>query len=306
MSSIFVVPFTLFCQFFFGCEADPRSNIRVEQISAGYILSGIPEPRKQEESEEASKYKAALDSNKLSQLSSVFNEMIDEMHSGKLIEVGLVLRSAILFNKIKDMLKAEGLERVVGQRLLSRLERSFDDFITSSSGREIKQNISPFKAKTLLHDIIDALKKDTHPDQSILDTLEDEHLFVASLIRRIAFKPVFEYVKFSINGEKDTLIESDGDRLAEIIEIMIELIIDEGGKEINFRISEDEGAVDIEIDGGLIPRLLIEACHQKRMLIRRLNWINGSFSLKHRERSAIIDLTLPTLKQVKSTQAPPA
>lgn len=123
-----------------------------------------------EESEEASRYEATLDSNKLGRLFSAFNEMIDEMHSGKLIEVGLVLRSAILFNKIKDMLKAEGLERVVGQTLLSRLERSFDDFITSSSGREIKQNLVRFEAKYLPHHIIDTLKENIHADPSILDT----------------------------------------------------------------------------------------------------------------------------------------
>lgn len=108
-------------------------------------------------------------------------------------------------------------------------------------------------------------------------------MFVTSLIRSIAFKSVFENVKFSLTGEKDVLIESDLGRLTEIVDIMIELMTDEGSKEIVFSILEYERAIHIAIDGGLIPGFLVEACHQKRMLIRRLNWINGSFSLKNRK-----------------------
>ncbi len=257
-----------------------------------------------EESEEASKYEEVLDSEKLNRLFSAFNAMIDEMHSGKLIEVGLVLRSAILFNKIREMLKAEGLESVVGQALLTRLERSFDDFIVSSSGREIKQNVMRFEARALIHHIIDALKEDIHADPSILETLEDDHLFITSLTRRIAFKPVSKYVKFSLTCEKDVLIESDWNRLSEIIDIMVELMIDEGSKEIAFSISEGEGAIHITIDGGLTPKLLADDCYQKRSLIRRLRWINGSFNLRNQEDSTIIDLEIPSLTQEMSMQAP--
>jgi len=246
-----------------------------------------------EESGEASRYETAFDSNKLNRLFSAFNEMIDQMHSGKLIEVGLILRSAGLFNKIRKMLKADGLDSVVGEALLSRLERSFGDFITSGSGRAIQQDRTRFEAGELLTQLIGRLKEDIHSDQSILDTLDDEKQFISALIRRIAFKQEFTQVKFMLSDEKDVWIESDRERLEEVIDIIIEMMSHEGSREISFATTENNGVVHITIDGGLIPRCLISDGYQKRMLARRLDWLQGVLSLTSREDSVAVNLAIP-------------
>lgn len=246
-----------------------------------------------EESAEATRYQTALDPDKLSQLSAAFDKMIDQMHSGQLIEVGLVLRSALLFNKIKEMLNAEGLECVVGQGLLSRLERAFDDFITACSGRDVKYTAERVEIGDLLRQVIETRKQDLHADQSILDTLDDERQFIAALTRRIAFKPALEAVNLNISRQQEIWIETDRQRLVEIVDIFIDLLTDAGSSDIVFRPGETAGTIHLEIDGGVIPRALVEAGRQKRMLTRRLSWINGDFGLENRGNALVIDVTLP-------------
>lgn len=246
-----------------------------------------------EESAEASKYTATLDSKKLGQIFKTFNDMIDEMNSGKIVEGLLVHRSAALFSVIKHMLEVEGLEHAVGQTLITRLQRLLDDFIQDSGGLEIKSDLSVFEVGTFINSIIKTLTKDIRTDKSILNILDDDQAFITSLIERIACKSIFNKVEFSIIADSSVLIQSDRERLAEIIEIIIELMVEGGSRKIVFHISQNKNKIIIAIDGGLIPRLLVTECHQKRSLKRRLDWINGSFCLKTQKDLTMIVLTIP-------------
>jgi glyoxylase-like metal-dependent hydrolase (beta-lactamase superfamily II) len=246
-----------------------------------------------EESAEASKYAATLDSKKFGQIFRTFNDMIDEMNSGKIVEGFLVYRSAALFSVIKHMLEVEGLEHAAGQTLITRLQRLLDDFIQDSGGLEIKNDLSVFDVGTFINSIIMTLTKDIRADQSIFNILDDEQAFITSLIERIACKSIFNKVEFSIIADSGVLIQSDRERLAEIIEIIIELMVEEGSRKIVFNLSQNENKIIIAVDGGLIPRLLVTECHQKRSLKRRLGWINGSFCLKTRKDLTMIVLTIP-------------
>jgi|WetSurMetagenome_2_1015567.scaffolds.fasta_scaffold00012_60 glyoxylase-like metal-dependent hydrolase (beta-lactamase superfamily II) len=243
-----------------------------------------------EESEAALNYAASLDSGKLGELFSTFNEMAEQMHSGRLIELKLIIKSAVLFNRIKCMLKSEGLECVVGKTLLGRLERLFDDYIEDASGRDIKQDITIVEARSFLKGFTDALKEDVHADESIFDTLDDEKAFVKSLIRRMAYKAVYKDVNFVIDEGPEVMIRSDRGRLEEILEIIVEAMVEEGSKQIVFSVSENEGSVSISIEAGLIPGILMNDGYQKRAMLRRVGWIDGSLSLKAGEDSAVVAL----------------
>lgn len=268
---------------------------------ANEIMSGMAESLRHvlyyleylEESEEASKFSTTFDSKKLAQVFSLFNEMVDDMNSGKLLEGGLVLRSAVLFSNMKALFHAEGLDLIAGQRLMARLERLLDDFIEDSGGREVKKSLSVFQAGEFLNEIIGALQTDIHADNSIFDVLDEDHAFLKSLVQRIAYKSVFKNIAFDIAGQQDALIETDRTRLAEVIEIIAELMVEQGSMKIAFDVSTSGQTITIAIDVGLIPIFLLSDCYQKRSLIRRLNWIDGCFGLKTRGASTIILLTLP-------------
>jgi glyoxylase-like metal-dependent hydrolase (beta-lactamase superfamily II) len=246
-----------------------------------------------EESSEASNYAASLDLEKLGELFSMFDQMVDEMSSGKLIEMSMMLKSAVLFNKIRALLHSEGLECVVGQRSLSRLERLFDDYIEDSSGREIKRDMLRYKVRSLLKELVGMLKEDVHADESIFDTLDDEKAFVKSLIRRMAYRDVYKGVSLLIEDAEALIIRSDLGRLQEVIEIIIEAMVQDGSRAISFFVSEGKDTIDISVDGGLIPEIFLTDCYQKRALFRRAGWIDAVLTLKADDNSARVVLALP-------------
>jgi glyoxylase-like metal-dependent hydrolase (beta-lactamase superfamily II) len=243
-----------------------------------------------EESQAALNYAAALDSGKIDELFSAFNEMADEVRSGRLIELRLMHKSAALFGRIRSLLKAEGLECVVGQTLLTRLERLVDDYLADAAGREIKRDMQLFKTGDFLNDFAAHMKEDPHADESIFDTLDDEQAFVKSLIKRLAYKSTYKGVEFRIAGVADAMIRSDRSRLAEILEIIVESMVEEGSKLIVFDVSENCGIVGISLDGGIRPGSLADDSYTKRALLRRIRWIDGDFSLRTGGASTAIAL----------------
>jgi len=243
-----------------------------------------------DESRAATDYAAAMDSGKINELYAALNEMADQVHSGRLVEASLMLQSAALFSRIRRMLKTEGLECVVGNSLLTRLERLFDDYLDGAAGQKIKRDMKIFGAGAFLRDFADVLKKDIYSDEGIFDTLEDEREFVRSLIRRLAYKSTYRHVGFSITVSSDAMIKSDRSRLEEILEIIVEAMVEEGSKHIVFDISGNGALVSISIDGGLMPGSIADEGYRKRALLRRIGWIDGVLSA----REGMIILNLPS------------
>lgn len=247
-----------------------------------------------QESREADKCAAVLNMNRLDNIFAAFNEMAGEMQSGKLLEMGLVVRFTLLFIKMRAMLRAEGLESIVGHTLLTRLERMLDDFSEDSGGRCVKQNVEVFQVGAFLHELVDSLKKDAHADAGIFDAVEDDHAFVLSLIKRIAFRPIYRSVALSISGLADLWISADRGRLAEIVEMILECLLEAGNTSITFSAAQDEHTIMIALDGESIPACLLADGYQKRALARRLNWIGGRFWLENRPEASRLVVRVPS------------
>lgn len=247
-----------------------------------------------DESCEASRYASAINKTKFENIFTAFNQMVGEMQSGRLVEMGLVVKFSALVVKMRAMLRAEGLETVVGHSLLTRLERMLNDFGEDSTGRPVQLKVEIFQAEAFLRRMIDELKNNVYANKDIIDTVGDERAFVLSLSRRLAFRPIYLNVEFVLTPLNDVWIATDRDRLAEIIEIILECMVESGSRKIILSASKrDQDMIHIILHGESIPGCLLADGYRKRALARRLNWIKGCFRVKNKHDAPRIIVMVP-------------
>lgn len=229
-----------------------------------------------EEEQEANRFVSAINQEKVTALFSAFNEITEAMHAGKLLEMVMVHGSSTLFWKMRLLIKTFELDVIVNQSLFNRLERMLTDFYDETSGLTIALKEERFQLGPWLQNLVTNLSKDHHSEENIFDVLDDEKAFVQALSRRIASRHIYRDVTINVAADDGIWVETDPDRFAECLEILIENLIESGNVRIDIRVmKEHTDEIGVAMRAERIDPLLLEDGYRQHALTRRLTWLEG-------------------------------
>ncbi len=116
----------------------------------------------------------------------------------------LTLQKAIHFvNRLNSAFKAEGLDYLVSPSFLRRTKALFTDFINAVSGTTFHDQETFFNLNESVKKAVSSVADPPFSEQALLDSIEDDALFVRELTARIAHNHLFDGVVLDFYSEQE-------------------------------------------------------------------------------------------------------
>ncbi|MEI8171963.1 MAG: MBL fold metallo-hydrolase [Deltaproteobacteria bacterium] len=156
-----------------------------------------------EEEDLAQHYRQCLEADKIDECLLNLRLLADDFHAGKKLEVEFAHRALGIIQKVRILFDQERLRAVIPVTLLHRANLLLMDFINATKGCRNLDDIVAADLNQLMEDILLDLKKSPHDDDAILDAANDKEQFLAALVSRIVYVPLFEDVKITFTPQSD-------------------------------------------------------------------------------------------------------
>jgi glyoxylase-like metal-dependent hydrolase (beta-lactamase superfamily II) len=186
-----------------------------------------------EEAHLAQYYRQCLEADKIDECLLNLRLLVEDLRSGKKLEVEVAHRALGIVQKIRQLFDEEKLHSVIPTTLLHRANLLLMDYINTTKGCRNLEDIVATDLNQLMEDIILNIKKSPHDDDAILDAADEKEKFLSVLASRIAFVPLFQDIKITFTPQKPlplALIASS--RFADTLTDFLSLLTGRGCREI--------------------------------------------------------------------------
>jgi glyoxylase-like metal-dependent hydrolase (beta-lactamase superfamily II) len=215
-----------------------------------------------EEEDLARHYRQCLEAEKIDECLLNLRLLADDLCDGKKLEVEFAHRALGIIQKVRTLFDQETLRAVIPATILHRANLLLMDFINATKGRRNLEDIVATDINRLMEDILLGLKKSPHDDDAIIDVANDKEQFLAALVSRIAYVPLFEDVQITFTPQSNLpLIRIAASRFSDTLTDFLGLLTVRDCKEICLSTAweDDHGEIQVLCPGKNIKDIVGEA-----------------------------------------------
>ena len=246
------------------------------------------------ETSEAQKYQDLIEVDKIDELLANFSHFTDEIRAGRKFEFLLPLKAIQIIQKIEKVFKQDKLEHVIDVSLLRRATRLLTDFMNTVTGIQFQGEAESIDIDILLTDLLDNIKSPPYSEEHIINVVDNEEEYLAALVSRIAYLPVFEDVEFKFESCPDSpWVSIEKERFCDALVGIFEELAGADVKNIRICCDHDESSTSIRISsqGGISPDIINEK--KLGLYQKRFDLCDGNFSQEKKENGVAFVIELP-------------
>jgi glyoxylase-like metal-dependent hydrolase (beta-lactamase superfamily II) len=262
--------------------------------TVSYYLSLLEEERA------ASRVLATLDIDRIDGILSDFRRIAEAFNNSAVPEWTVVLKGVQVARSLRLILSAEHVRQLLDFHLVDRAERRLLDFLSVVHGLQFLRTEQPGAVNELIAQIL-VRAKSAHVREStdLMETVEDEQLFLEALTRRLAARSPLRDIEFEFApATQEANANIGAERLDDILTSLIEGMAGIGVKHIRITTEVLPGQVMIRLSSRQ-PITPAAIGHRRLDLYNRtLGWLGGSLECNQHDASAEFIIKLPPLQSV--------
>jgi len=156
---------------------------------AGRLLYVAYQLERLEEEEAACRCRDAMPMERIDACLLEFRKLCRRLESGKIRRVEFAHGALAIVEQVKGLFDPRPLAPILPQPMIHRGTSLLLDFIGIANGRRNLEEFIPTDVNAVIDDVLRAGQESPHLDDSVLDYVEDDARFLASLVLRIGHEP---------------------------------------------------------------------------------------------------------------------
>jgi len=255
-----------------------------------YYLEELGEP------EEARKYQALIESDKIDEFLAEFSRFTEEFQTGRKLEIQFVLKAVQIIQRIGALFAQDRLDHIIDTSLIRRAERLLADFMNTVWGYRNTESLMPVDIAATLQDLVGRLQNPPYSDEDFIELADDEEAYRAALASRIAFVPVLDGVNLVLDcPEHLPAAITEPDRLCDAVTGIFEDLSAAGIKEIRVSAESDAEHIRIRICTEGVCALSYFTQAKQQCCRRRLSLCGARMQVEEGSGGLLVSLELPVV-----------
>jgi len=192
-----------------------------------YVMDELGEP------EIAERMYSQFNGDAIDELLEAFRDFADEHHRHEDVSIHLALKAGQVIAKLDRAFKKDELARLIDPTLVQRAGRLLSDYITMLRGFCPPGDLTGCDIAQQVGALVTGLSVPACSDEEMLDSADDDAVFVQMLLARVGARPLLEEIDLSVEtGDRPVSAYVDRDHFMDLLTYILEELVGTGSHRI--------------------------------------------------------------------------